>query len=122
MRLNCCSAVSIVGKEAVAENQSLPLDDDNDTLLFEKLQEHVLAHYPNPERKGCPDPAVLEEFDRRSRQCNASRSQRSAYFQVRGMHAPADGTEAKEETARSLRVEAILSIFRIDPPPLLLQC
>jgi len=46
----------------VAENHSSPLDDDNDTLLFEKLQEHVLAHYPNPERKGCPDPAVLKSL------------------------------------------------------------
>ena len=54
--------LSIVGKEAVAENQSLPLDDDNDTLLFEKLREHVLAHYSNPERKGCPDPAVLKSL------------------------------------------------------------
>jgi len=51
-----------VGKEAVAENHSSPLDDDNDTLLFEKLQEHVLAHYPNPERKGCPDPDVLRSL------------------------------------------------------------
>ena len=39
-----------------------PIDDENDTLLFEKLQEHVLAHYPNPERKGCPDPAVLKRL------------------------------------------------------------
>jgi len=46
----------------VAENHSSPLDDDNDRLLFEKLQEHVLAHYPNPERKGCPDPAVLKSL------------------------------------------------------------
>jgi hypothetical protein len=51
-----------IGKDAVTENQSFPLDEDNDTLLFEKLQEHVLAHYPNPERKGCPDPAVLKSL------------------------------------------------------------
>ena len=51
-----------VGKEAVAEKHLLPLNDDNDTLLFEKLQEHILAHYPNPERKGCPDPAVLKSL------------------------------------------------------------
>ena len=54
--------VCAVGKEAVTENSSLPLEDNNDTLLFEKLQEHVLAHYPNPERKGCPDPAVLKSL------------------------------------------------------------
>ena len=51
-----------VGKEAVTEKQTLPLDDNNDTLLFEKLQEHILTHYPNPERKGCPDPAVLKSL------------------------------------------------------------
>jgi hypothetical protein len=51
-----------VGKETVAKNQSFPIDDDNDTLLFEKLREHVLAHYPNPERKGCPDPAILKKM------------------------------------------------------------
>jgi hypothetical protein len=46
----------------VIENPSAPLDDENDTLLFEKLQEHVLVHCPNPERKGCPDPAVLKSL------------------------------------------------------------
>ena len=46
----------------MAENQSSPIDDDNDALLFEKLREHVLVHYPNPERKGCPDPAVLKNL------------------------------------------------------------
>ena len=46
----------------MAKNQSFPIDDDNDTLLFEKLREHVLAHYPNPERKGCPDPAILKKM------------------------------------------------------------
>jgi hypothetical protein len=50
------------GKEAVTEKSFAPMDDENDTLLFEKLQEHVLAHYPNPERKGCPDPAVLKSL------------------------------------------------------------
>jgi hypothetical protein len=51
-----------VGKEIVTEKSFSPTDDENDTLLFEKLQEHVLAHYPNPERKGCPDPAVLKSL------------------------------------------------------------
>lgn len=37
-------------------------DDDNDTALFERLQERVLSDYPNPERIGCPPPSVLEEF------------------------------------------------------------
>ena len=51
-----------VGKEAVTEKSFAPKDDENDTLLFEKLQEHVLAHYPNPERKGCPEPEVLKSL------------------------------------------------------------
>ena len=46
----------------MTENPSVPLDDENDSLLFEKLQEHVLTHYPNPKRKGCPDPAVLRSL------------------------------------------------------------
>jgi hypothetical protein len=40
-----------VGKETVTERSFGPVDDESETLLFEKLQEHVLAHYPNPERK-----------------------------------------------------------------------
>ena len=42
--------------------QSLLQDDDDDSLLFEKLQEHVLERYPNPERKGCIDHATLETW------------------------------------------------------------
>ncbi len=37
-------------------------DDENDTFLFESLQEYVLKHYPNPERIGCLDTATLEAF------------------------------------------------------------
>ena len=44
------------------ENPSAPLDGENDMLFFERLQEHALAPYPNPERKGCPDPAVLKSL------------------------------------------------------------
>jgi len=55
-------AVDPIGKEAVAEHRPSLNDDENDTLLFEKLQEHILAHYPNPERIGCPDPAILKKF------------------------------------------------------------
>ena len=36
-------------------------DDDNDTLLFKRLEENALSH-PNPERKGCPDYATLKAF------------------------------------------------------------
>jgi hypothetical protein len=36
-------------------------DDDNDTFLFRRLEEHALAS-PNPERKGCPDYATLKAF------------------------------------------------------------
>ncbi len=34
-------------------------DDDNDTLLFEQLQQYVLAHYPNPDRVDCLDSGTL---------------------------------------------------------------
>jgi hypothetical protein len=37
-------------------------DDEDDTLLFDKMQEYVLEHYPNPQRIGCLDratPALL---------------------------------------------------------------
>jgi hypothetical protein len=51
-----------VGKETVTEKSFSPIGDENDMRLFEELQEHVLAHYPNPERKGCPDPAVLKSL------------------------------------------------------------
>jgi hypothetical protein len=46
----------------VNERQSFFEDDDDDTLLFEKLQEHVLEKYPNPERIGCIDRATLKEW------------------------------------------------------------
>jgi hypothetical protein len=42
--------------------QSFQQDDDDDSLLFEKLQEHVLERYPNPERKGCIDDSTLETW------------------------------------------------------------
>ncbi|MBS1805512.1 MAG: hypothetical protein JST28_19285 [Acidobacteria bacterium] len=42
--------------------QSFLQDDDDDSLLFEKLQEHVLERYPNPERKGCIDHTTLETW------------------------------------------------------------
>lgn len=44
------------------ERQSFFRDDDDDTLLFEKLQEHVLEKHPNPERVGCIDHATLEAW------------------------------------------------------------
>ncbi len=44
------------------ERHSFLQDDENDTLLFEKLQEHVLEKYPNPERVGCIDHATLETW------------------------------------------------------------
>jgi len=54
--------VDPIRKEAVTERRPFSNDDENDTLLFEKLEEHILAHYPNPQRIGCPDPAVLKKF------------------------------------------------------------
>ena len=37
-------------------------DDENDTRLFDTLQEYVLDHYPNPHRVGCLDPDLLRRF------------------------------------------------------------
>ena len=44
------------------ERQPQSRDDQNDTFLFEKLQEHVLENYPNPDRIGCFDHATLETW------------------------------------------------------------
>ena len=66
------NAVDPTRKAAVAEHQSLLNDDQNDTLLFEKLEEYVLAHYPNPERVGCPSPEVLKRFSDTPREVKLS--------------------------------------------------
>jgi hypothetical protein len=50
------------GRNSVDELRNFVRDDENDTLLFEKLQEHVLEHYPNPDRVGCFDRATLITF------------------------------------------------------------
>ena len=44
------------------ERQSFFEDDEDDKLLFEKLQEHVLEQHPNPERVGCIDHATLKTW------------------------------------------------------------
>ena len=44
------------------KRQSFFKDDNDDTVLFEKLQEHVLEKYPNPERIGCIDHSTLETW------------------------------------------------------------
>jgi hypothetical protein len=46
----------------VDEHQSFLEDDDDDTLLFEKLEEHALEAPPNPERIGCIDRATLKAW------------------------------------------------------------
>jgi hypothetical protein len=46
----------------VDERQSFLQDDEDDSLLFEKLQEQVLERYPNPERKGCIEHSTLETW------------------------------------------------------------
>src|ERR1700678_3133705 len=50
------------GRDSVGELRNFVRDDENDTLLFERLQEHVLEHYPNPDRVGCLDRATLIAF------------------------------------------------------------
>jgi hypothetical protein len=46
----------------LGELQKFVVDDENDTLLFKRLQEHVLEHYPNPGRVGCLDRETLVTF------------------------------------------------------------
>ena len=40
----------------------LASDDENDGLLFDRMQEHVLANYPNPQRLGCLDHDTLQKL------------------------------------------------------------
>ena len=44
------------------EHRSFLKDDEDDTLLFDKLREHALEAHPNPERVGCLDPATLKAW------------------------------------------------------------
>jgi hypothetical protein len=37
-------------------------DDDDDTILFERMREYVIENYPNPERIGCLDHETLAAF------------------------------------------------------------
>jgi hypothetical protein len=37
-------------------------NDEDDTLLFERIQDYVLEHCPNPQRIGCFDHATLSTF------------------------------------------------------------
>lgn len=37
-------------------------DDDDDTILFERMREYVIENYPNPERIGCLDRETLAVF------------------------------------------------------------
>ncbi len=46
----------------MSSEQSFARDDENDTLLFERWEAHVIENYPNPERIGCPLHDVLESF------------------------------------------------------------
>ena len=50
------------GKEPVSRFGNFEHDDKNDTLLFDKLEEYVLEHYPNPQRIGCLDHDALCAF------------------------------------------------------------
>ena len=44
------------------DHQNFLEDDDNDTALFERLQQQVLENCPNPERMGCPSHSILKAF------------------------------------------------------------
>jgi hypothetical protein len=54
------------------ERQPFLQNDDNDTLLFQKLGEHVLEEYPNPNRTGCLDRATLETWVRNTEELDLS--------------------------------------------------
>jgi hypothetical protein len=38
------------------------MDNEDDALLFERMREYVIEHYPNPGRVGCLDRETLEKF------------------------------------------------------------
>ena len=40
------------GRE-VEKTQNQERDDENDSRLFEAIQDYILEHYPNPQRVGC---------------------------------------------------------------------
>jgi hypothetical protein len=46
----------------VNRSQLFQGDDDDDSKLFRKAEEYVLENFPNPDRIGCPGPAVLRAF------------------------------------------------------------
>ena len=46
----------------MSRSHNFERDDENDTLLFDKLEEYVLEHYPNPQRIGCLDHDTLTAF------------------------------------------------------------
>lgn len=52
----------VLRKVAVSNEQNFARDDENDTLLFERWEAHVIEKYPNPERVGCPSHEILESF------------------------------------------------------------
>jgi hypothetical protein len=80
------TALELVTREALVNAMVFFKDDDDDTLLFEKLQEHVLERYPNPERKGCIDHSTQETLSTLPK-IGPLRSQVSPRSQMRGMYA-----------------------------------
>ena len=74
------------------ERQSFFEDDDDDTLLFEKLQEHVLEKYPNPERIGCIDHSTLKTWVYSPQKAGSFRSKVPPRLEVRRVHAGAGRT------------------------------
>lgn len=46
----------------MSNERSFASDDENDTLLFERWEAHVIEQHPNPERIGCPSHEVLKSF------------------------------------------------------------
>ncbi len=46
----------------MSNERSFASDDENDSLLFERWEAHVIEEHPNPERIGCPLHEVLKSF------------------------------------------------------------
>ena len=72
------------------ERQLFPHDDQDDSELFERLQEHVLEKYPNPERIGCIDHTSLETWVYAPEKLESFRSEISARPEVCGVYTRAD--------------------------------
>lgn len=62
------------GRREVSKFRSESRDDKNDSRLFERMQEYVIEHYPNPQRLNCLDRDVLRRLVENPEQIDLSDS------------------------------------------------